>query len=64
MTKPTPIGNEDVARDILELARVRATPIAERQRQIDELLEHFRSLPRTEEMLTDDDLYDDDGLPR
>jgi len=86
MTKPIQIRNEDVVRDIRELAALKhrpiteavaeavrtelvrarrvATPEAEREREIDEILARVRALPRTGKDLTDDDLYDEDGLPR
>ena len=54
---------EAVRRELLR-ARLRTTSVAERQRQIDEIVAHVRSLPRTGETLTDDDLYDENGLPR
>lgn len=49
-----------------ELVRARraATPAAERERRIDEILARVRALPRTGETLSDGDLYDKDGLPR
>ena len=86
MTKPIQIRNEDVVRDIRELAALKneaiteavatavraelikarraATPAAERERRIDEILARVRALPRTGQTLTDEDLYDEDGLPR
>ena len=85
MTKPIQIRNEEVARDIRELASLRrkplteavaeavrtelvrarraSTPRAERERKIDEILARVRALPRRGQPLTDDDLYDADGLP-
>ncbi len=86
MTKPIQIKNEDVVRDIRELATLKgtaiteavatavrgellkarraATPAAQRERKIDEILARVRALPRTGRTLTDADIYDEDGLPR
>lgn len=86
MTKPIQIRNEDVVRDIRELAALKneaiteavatavrtelmklrraSTPAAERERKIDEIMARVRALPPTGQTLTDDDLYDEDGLPR
>lgn len=36
----------------------------ERRRAVDEILAHIRALPKVGELLTDADLYDEDGLPR
>ncbi|HYD44128.1 MAG TPA: type II toxin-antitoxin system VapB family antitoxin [Phenylobacterium sp.] len=36
----------------------------ERGRLIDEALARYRALPKTGPMLTDEDLYDEDGFPR
>jgi hypothetical protein len=38
--------------------------IAERLDRIREIVEHFRSLPTVGPPLTDEDLYDEDGMPR
>lgn len=32
--------------------------------EVEAILQRFRALPRTGELLTDDDLYDEDGLPK
>jgi hypothetical protein len=48
----------------LARARRRMTPAQERERRIDEVLARIRALPRTGEVLTDEDLYDEDGFPR
>lgn len=87
MTKPIQIKNEDVARDIRELAsltgegitdavaeavreklaKVRGRSEAEvqaRRREVDRLLAEIDALPRRGPPLTDDDLYDDYGLPK
>jgi hypothetical protein len=48
-----------------ELTRARRTSDAEvRRREVRRLVEEFNALPRVGPMLTDDDLYDQDGLPR
>ena len=45
-------------------ARRRMIPEQERDRRIDEVMARIRALPRTGNVLTDADLYDDDGFPR
>lgn len=47
----------------LERERRRADPEA-RRREIDRIIAEFRALPKRAEPLTDDDLYDDFGLPK
>ena len=47
----------------LERLRRRATP-DERRREIDRIVADYAALPKTGRMLTDDDLYDDRGLPK
>jgi hypothetical protein len=85
MTIPVQIRNEDVVRDIRELAALKRKPITEavadavkselerarrtsdvetRRREVRRLVEEFNALPRVGPMLTDDDLYDEDGLPK
>jgi hypothetical protein len=86
MTRPVQVRNDDVAREIRELAELMGRPITtalgavvhnelvrlkqrmgsaeERSRRIDAILARIDRLPRTGETLTDDDLYDEDGLPR
>lgn len=54
----------DAVRRELRRARLRATPAAERERKIDELVARFRALPKTGAPLTDEELYDEDGFPR
>ncbi len=51
------------ARLVAERARRVPSP-EERRRAVDRLLMEFRALPKTGETLTDDDLYDDYGLPK
>lgn len=38
--------------------------LEERRRRVDEAIARYRALPKTGEMLTDEDLYDEDGFPR
>jgi hypothetical protein len=86
MTKPIQIRNDEIVRDIRELADLTGRPITEavgalvrselsrlkrraetapeRSRRVDAIIARVRALPRTGRMLTDDDLYDEDGLPR
>jgi hypothetical protein len=47
----------------LERERRRATPDARRQ-EIDRIVAEYAALPKTGRMLTDDDLYDENGLPK
>lgn len=46
------------------LARVRDAEIERKMAQVREIVAHFQSLPIMGPLLTDDDLYDEDGLPR
>ena len=48
---------------VLERERRRATG-GQRRREIDRILAEIDALPILGPMLTDDDLYDDDGFPR
>jgi hypothetical protein len=87
MTKPIQIRNEDVVRDIRELAARRGIPITQTVAELarNELARHRREAPGTDRSkvidetvarfqaamkthgglpLTDDDLYDGNGLPR
>ena len=84
---PIQIRNQDVVRDIRELARLTQMPITEavatavrselgrarrvsdaerttRLLAIDAAVKQFRLAPVTGRLLSDDDLYDQDGLPR
>ena len=54
---------EEGARLVLERARRRAT-LGDRRRKIDQLLAEIDALPSIGPPLTDDDLYDDYGLPK
>lgn len=47
----------------LDRERRRRSP-EERERAIDRILAQVRALPRTGRVLTDDDLYDEYGLPK
>lgn len=47
-----------------EAERQRRKQIEERDREIQELLKAFWALPKTGPLLTDADLYDEDGLPK
>lgn len=51
------------ARVVLERAK-RRTSHEDRQKAIDRIIAEYRALPKTGRMLTDDDLYDEDGFPR
>ena len=86
-TAPIQIRNEDVVRDIRELARLTHKPITEavaaavrgelgrtkrveaserdaRLRAIEVAVNQFRHTPVVGPLLSDADLYDEDGLPR
>jgi hypothetical protein len=41
-----------------------ATEKAERWKEVTRLVEEFQRLPRVGPLLTDEDLYDEDGLPK
>jgi antitoxin VapB len=48
-----------------ELGRARrASDVEARRRDVRRLVEEFNALPRVGPMLTDADLYDEDGLPK
>ena len=53
----------DGVRMVLDQARRRATKET-REREIDRILAEVRALPQLGPPLTDDDLYDQDGLPK
>lgn len=46
------------------LAAQRADDIAIRRRAVEDIVAHFNSLPVVGPLLTDDDFYDEDGLPK
>lgn len=46
------------------MTSAREADIAERRRAVEEIVSHFNSLPIVGPLLTDDDLYDKDGLPK
>jgi hypothetical protein len=54
----------EAVRRELRRARFRATPSADRERKIDEVLARFHALPKIGAPLTDEELYDEDGFPR
>jgi hypothetical protein len=85
MTRPIQIRNDEVVRDIRELAILTGRPITEavarairlelerqrrraapeeQRREIRRIVEEFNALPQTGRMLSDDDLYGPDGLPK
>lgn len=60
---------EDVVADAVRAQlgnKTERTPeeIAERQRKVEAILAEIDALPHLGEPLTDEDLYDEDGLPR
>ena len=56
---------EAAVRETLERERrYQTTALEERRAKVMETLERFWALPRTGEMLTDADLYDEDGFPK
>ncbi len=84
---PIQIRNDEVVREIRELAELTHKPIteavssavkaelvrvrrrserekAEQRAEIRRLVEEFNALPVVGPMLTDDDLYDEDGFPK
>lgn len=86
-TPPVQIRNDEVVRDIRELADLTGQPLTEvvagavrselirvrrrvaqrpslRRQAIEEALRRFRQAPIVGEMLDDQDLYDETGLPR
>lgn len=46
------------------LARARDAEIERKMAEVREIIAHFQSLPIVGPLLTDDDLYDEDGLPK
>jgi hypothetical protein len=56
---------DEMARERDErLTAEREADIDRRRKAIEEIVAHFQSLPIVGPMLTDDDLYDEDGLPK
>ena len=53
----------DAVRAELERAR-RASDLETRRREIRRIVNEFNSLPQAGPLLTDDDLYDQNGLPK
>ncbi len=61
--KPITEAVASAVRSELERTR-RLSDIDERRRAVDEIVRQFNELPRIGPELTDDDLYDDDGMPK
>ena len=61
--KPMTEAVADAVRTELERAR-RCTSAEERRRDVRRLVEELHKMPRVGPPLTDDDLYDQDGLPK
>jgi hypothetical protein len=61
--KPITEAVAEAVRAELERERRNAS-IEQRRREIRRIVEEFNSLPRIGPTLTDDDLYDEDGLPK
>ena len=54
------LAEEDVKRQ----EATREAEIERKLARVRQLVKEFAALPKTGEMLTDEDLYDEDGLPR
>ena len=50
--------------EMLARYKARTVPLVERRARVMETLELFWALPTTGEILTDADLYDEDGFPK
>ena len=61
--KPITEAVTDAVKAELDRAR-RVSDLDARRREVRRLVEEFNALPRVGPMLTDDDLYGDDGLPK
>ncbi len=61
--KPITEAVTEAVKAELERAR-RGTDIEVRRREVRRLVAEFNALPRVGPMLTDDDLYGEDGLPK
>jgi hypothetical protein len=51
------------ARVVLDRAK-RRTTVGAREKAIDRIVAEYRALPKMGRMLTDDDLYDENGFPK
>ena len=60
----TDLVEEMVRERDARLAAARDADIAERRRAVQEAVERFNALPVVGPLLTDDDLYDENGLPK
>jgi len=60
----TELVDEMVRERDSRLTAEREADIAERRRAVEEIVAHFNSLPVVGPLLTDDDFYDEDGLPK
>ena len=56
--------HEAVREKLAKVRRRTSADIEERRRAVDRILAEVRALPRIGPPLTDDDLYDDYGLPK
>lgn len=61
--KPITDAVADAVKSELVRAR-RASDVEIRRREIRRLVDEFNALPKVGPMLTDEDLYDQDGLPK
>jgi len=60
----TELVDEMVRERDSRLTVAREADIARRRRAVEEIVAHFNSLPVVGPLLTDDDFYDEDGLPK
>jgi hypothetical protein len=60
----TDVIADAVRRELDEARATKQASAAERLRKIDEIVRRFNALPVTGPLLTDDDLYDEAGLPK
>lgn len=54
----------EAVREALKREREPEIDWDERMRRVDRIVAEFAALPKIGPMLTDDDLYDEDGMPR